>query len=132
MYLQIFISVAVVFVAVLAVDNNSILDCMHRKYQTDLGETYGRCYNSSRALRPERVKVCYGKCMEDAQVVVTQNNKHVVDRIKFGQWADANGNKNIGKAMKVCYQEASEGHDMYKVASRASQCVFEKVKKTCS
>ncbi|XP_042897838.1 uncharacterized protein [Parasteatoda tepidariorum] len=132
MFTKLLVFVACIGV-ILAADNNAVLNCMKGKYDADLGNSFTSCYESSRAMRPERVKTCFTKVMKDNGVVITASNGQMtVDRTKFGEYGNANSQKPIGKAMKECFSSARSGDDMYKEAPRASQCVFRKVKKSCN
>ncbi|XP_015914734.1 uncharacterized protein [Parasteatoda tepidariorum] len=117
---------------ILAADNNDVLNCIQRKYDDDLGNSFTSCYESSQKMRPDRITTCYTEVMQDIGVVVTASNGQMtVDRTKFGEYGNKNSEKPIGKAMEECFNNHKAGDNLYKKAATASQCVFSKVKKIC-
>ncbi|GBN04754.1 hypothetical protein AVEN_63727-1 [Araneus ventricosus] len=132
MYMYCFLFAALFAVGDFQTANQRKVECIHSKFTSDIGgQGYTNCHSSNQALAIPKIKQCVTDWMKAKGVVQTASDGQMtVNAATFATKAGEMGETPTGRAMVACKNRPNNDR-MYREAARASQCIFEEVKKTC-
>ncbi|KAF8794703.1 uncharacterized protein LOC129957383 [Argiope bruennichi] len=112
--------------------NERKINCIDSKLKADIGnEGYTQCHSRNQALPIPKIKQCVTDWLKSKNIVITANNGQMtVDATAFATKANELREKPTGRAMEACKNRENNDR-MYQEAARATQCIFEEVRKTC-
>ncbi|CAL1277796.1 unnamed protein product [Larinioides sclopetarius] len=112
--------------------NQRKIECINSKLTNDIGnQGYTSCQSTNQALAIPKIKQCVTDWLKEKGVVQTASNGQMtVNAAAFATKAGEMRSSNTGRAMEACKNRPNNDR-MYQEAARATQCIFEEVKKTC-